>query len=185
MIHIDIWHLYLWVVPTKIGEPLDSCQVVWVYVKRILNLTLEFLYKILPPSSVVSSDFLMSFSGCSAASCKCAHGHLPWCWIMCTPPGTFKPSIFWMVVSVGWWSKPWEMVGNHPNSWMFKGCPGQPSHPFRWRVKVILGLPHRHHMVRCQKNLKRPRWFRHFRGQIAILHSKKCSLTFLGSFCGS
>ena len=52
--------------------------------------------------------------------------------------------------------------------------PAQPT--FSWRVKVILGLPHRHHMV------PRPRWFRHFRGQIAILYSKKCRLTFLGHF---
>ena len=126
-----------------------------------MYITLEFLYQNPPLLRLLHPIF----SGCSAASCPCAHvktchGFGPY-----TPPGTLKPSIFWMVFWVGWRN---QTLGNGNNR--FGG-------EWRWCTR-ILGLPNR--PFGAQKTLKGPRWFRHFRGQIAILHSKKCSLTFLG-----
>lgn len=68
------WHLtpiLLGSANKKIGEPLDSCQVVWVYVRKKFRMyiTLEFLYQNPPLLRLLHPIF----SGCSAASCRCAH----------------------------------------------------------------------------------------------------------------
>ena len=165
------------------GEPLDSCQVVWAYVKRILNLTLEFLYKILP--------CFVCFIRFSHVIFRMLGGKLPM--------RSWSPAMVLDHVHTSWYLQAKQLfewlfqlddeanLGKWLEITLIRGClKGAQASPairfvgewrWSWDCPIVI--------IWCPKNLKRPRWFRHFRGQIAILHSKKCSLTFLGSFCGS